>query len=276
MYSIKKMALAVAASALFSASVVAEDAADTTDNGWVGTVGAGLVMTGGNTETETGNALFDVTRTIGAWSHNFTTSALWTSDSQRTTAEKYFLSLQSNRDLSERSYLFGYASYDDDRFSSFDYQATAALGYGYQVIDKEAMHLKLEAGPGYRISRSFVYETAPVLDENGNPTGAVANVINPASGLPIKTGVLPKESEVVGRFAETFDWQFSDNAKLIQELNVETGSSNTVTRFIVAVETNVIGAIALRVSYGWKNNTDVAPGLEKTDTETGISLAYSF
>ncbi|MFK8019895.1 MAG: YdiY family protein [Pseudomonadales bacterium] len=266
MYSIKKIALAVSAGALFSATAIAQDVVDPAADGWVGTVGAGLVMTGGNTETETGNALFDVTRSIGAWTHNFTTSALWSSDSVRTTAEKYFLSLQSNRALSDRSYLFGYASYDDDRFSGFDYQATAALGYGYKVIATDAMNLNLEVGPGYRISRAFDFQ---------NPVTMMPE-IDEASGLQRKFGVLPKNNEMVGRFAETFDWQFSDNAKLIQELNIEAGSDNTVTRFIVAVETNVIGAIALRVSYGLKNNSDVAPGTEKTDTETGISLAYSF
>lgn len=266
MKSMKKMAAAIAACTMMSATANAEEAKDPAADGWVGTVGAGLVMTGGNTETESGNAIFDVTRSIGAWSHNVTTTALWTSDDVRTTAEKYFLSLQSNRALSDRSYLFGYASYDKDRFSSFDYQATAAFGYGYQVIMREDMNLKLEAGPGYRISRAFDFQ----VDAAGAP------VTDSATGRPIKLGVLPKDNEVVGRFAESFDWQFSDNAKLIQELNVEAGSDNTVTRFLVAVETNIIGAVALRVSYGLKNNTDVAPGTDKTDTETGISLAYSF
>ncbi len=244
----------------------AEEPADPEADGWTGSIGAGLVMTGGNTETESGNAVFHVTRTIGAWNHNLNTTALWTADAVRTTAEKYFLSFQTNRDLTDKSYLFAIASYDDDRFSSFDYQASTAVGYGYQVIDNDTMKLKLEAGPGYRVSRPFVYQT----DAMG------ANVVDPDTGLPIKIGVAPKDSEMIGRLAQSFNWKFSDNAKLIQELNVEAGSDNTVSRFLVAVETNVVGSIALRVSYGIKNNTDVAPGLEKTDTETAITLAYGF
>ncbi|MEM8498780.1 MAG: DUF481 domain-containing protein [Pseudomonadota bacterium] len=266
MRSIFSFAAATAFGLSLTATTFAEEAADPAADGWTGSIGAGLVMTGGNTETESGNAVLDITRSIGAWSHNLNTSALWTADSVRTTAEKYYLSFQSNRALSDKSYLFGVASYDDDRFSSFDYQASAALGYGYHLIANDSMNLKLEAGPGYRVSAPFIYQT----DAMG------MNVADANTGLPIKIGVGPKDNELIGRFAESFDWQFSDNAKLIQELNVEAGSDNTVTRFLVAVETNVVGSIALRVSYGIKNNTDVAPGLDKTDTETAITLAYGF
>lgn len=266
MRSIFSFAAATTLGLSLSAATLAEEAVDPAADGWTGSIGAGLVMTGGNTETESGNAVFDVTRSIGAWNHSLNTTALWTADSVRTTAEKYFISFQTNRDLSDKSYLFAIASYDDDRFSSFDYQASAAIGYGYQVIDTDKMNLKLEAGPGYRVSEPFVYQT--------DATGA--NVVDANTGLPIKIGVGPKENEMIGRFSESFSWQFSDNAKLVQELNVETGSSNTVSRFLVAVETNVVSSIALRVSYAIKNNTDVAPGLDKTDTETAITLAYGF
>ncbi len=238
---------------------------DPAADGWVGSIGAGLVTTSGNNETESGNAHFDVSRIIGDWTHSLNSTALYTADANRTTAEKYFLSLQTDWALSERSYLFGFVSYDDDRFSSFDYQATAALGYGRHLIVKDNMNLKVEFGPGYRLSKPFVFLT----------DAAGANVIDPITERPIKLGTRD-ENEVVARFAENFDWQFSNNAKLIQELNVEAGSDNTVSRFLVAVETNVIGSIALRVSYAIKNNTDVSPGTDKTDTETGISIAYSF
>lgn len=245
---------------------IAEDAVDPAADGWIGSIGAGLVTTSGNTETESGNAHFDISRIIGSWTHSLNSTALYTSDANRTTAEKYYLSLQTDRALNERSYVFGFASYDDDRFSAFDYQATAAVGYGRHLIISDKMNLKVEAGPGYRISRPFITQPDP-----NNPE----DVRRDENGNPLRFGI-EKDNELVGRFAESFDWQFSDNAKLLQELNVETGSDNTVSRLLLAVETNVIGSIALRVSYALKHNTDVAAGTDKTDTETGVSLAYSF
>lgn len=273
MKSIKLLASAAALSLSVSGLTQAQDAPaapeeNPADHRWVGTVGAGLVLNSGNTETSSGHGLFDVTRNLGAWAHNVSIAALWTADSFRTTAEKYFGAWQSNRSLNERSYLFGYASYDDDRFSGFDYQATASLGYGYRVIMEEKMNLTVEAGPGIRVSEAFTFAT----------DAAGENIIDMVDriGFPVKTGTEDRETEAIARLAEAFDWQFSDNAKLFQELNIEAGSDNTVTRFLVGLETTVVGSIAMRVSYGIKNNSDVPAGVEKTDTETALTLAYTF
>lgn len=264
MRTFKTLATGVALSFLATQGAFAQEAPA---KAWSGSIGAGLVYTSGNTETETGNAHFDLARSVGDWTHSLGATALYTADGDNTTAEKYFVALQTNRKLTDKSYLFGFTSYDNDRFSPFDYQATAAFGYGRHLIVSDAMNLKMEAGPGYRVSRPFNYIPDPV--------DATMNFIDPLTMRPVKNGSR-KENEAVLRFAENFDWQFSENAKLIQELNVEAGSDNTVTRFLVAVETNVIGAIALRVSYALKNNSEVTDGLKKTDSETGISLAYSF
>jgi putative salt-induced outer membrane protein len=45
---------------------------------------------------------------------------------------------------------------------------------------------------------------------------------------------------------------------------------------VSAIKTGLIGALALVASYTVKNNSDVPPGSEKTDTFTALSLEYAF
>ena len=61
-----------------------------------------------------------------------------------------------------------------------------------------------------------------------------------------------------------------------QSLSVNIGSSNTYSESISELRTNVVGDVALLVSYTIKNNSDVAPGTDKRDTYTAISLEYAF
>ena len=57
---------------------------------------------------------------------------------------------------------------------------------------------------------------------------------------------------------------------------VTAGSSNTYTESITALRAAVLGALGLTVSYTIQNNTDVVPGVEKTDTITAVGLDYEF
>lgn len=266
MHIFKSSIIALAVMAASSVSAHDEVAVDPAADGWTGGIGAGLVMTSGNTETENGSAYVDLTRLAGDWTHRLNVAGLYTADGGRTTAEKYFLSLQANRSLTEKSYVFGFASYDDDRFGSFEYQATAAVGYGRQLIANDTMNLSVEAGPGYRISKPFNF----ALAANG-----VDIYVDPVTNRKTKLGT-ESENEVIARFSEMFDWRFSPSAKFIQQLNVETGSDNTVSRLMLALETTVVGNIALRVSYNLKYTDNVSAGTDHADTETAVSLAYSF
>jgi len=62
------------------------------------------------------------------WRNNLAANMLYTKSSEVKTAEKYFLSGQSNYRYATHMSLFGRASYEDDRFSGFEYQGTATAG----------------------------------------------------------------------------------------------------------------------------------------------------
>ncbi len=237
------------------------------DNSWIGNVGVGVVVTGGNTENKTANANIDVTRDLDKWRHNLHIDSLYTADEQGATAEKYFGSFQSDYKLSERDYVFAYASYEDDRFSGFEWQATAVVGYGRILLATEDKNLNVEVGPGYRASR-----TAEVfqLDDNGDKLR-----VPPANDFNLLEDN-ESQNEAILRLAEHFDWQFSPSSKFVQELNVEVGADNTVTRGLLALESQIAGSLFVRLYFAIKHNKEVPDDTENADTETGVTIAYNF
>jgi putative salt-induced outer membrane protein len=214
----------------------------------------GFVSTSGNTETENINAKLKLLKETDNWRHEGNIAALSSSSEDQdtgeasTTAEKYTADAKSERKLSERAYVYGLATYEDDRFSGFDYQATVGAGYGYEVIATENKTLALEIGPGYRYSAV----------ENGED-----------------------EDEATLRLGEEFEWQFSDTAKFNQYLVVEGGDDNTITNVGVSLESALTGTLALKIGID-AEYTDEVPvdddGIkrEHTDTETYASIIYSF
>ena len=56
----------------------------------------------------------------------------------------------------------------------------------------------------------------------------------------------------------------------------EAGSSNTFTESVTDLRAQLIGSLALVVSYTVRHNSDVLLDSEKTDTRTALSLEYGF
>lgn len=240
------------------------------DNSWIGSLGLGMVVTSGNTENTNINSNIDITRDLERWRHNLHLDGLYTADEQGSTAERYFASWQSDYKLSERDYVFGYGSYEDDRFSAYEFQATVVIGYGRTLLATEDKNLNVEIGPGYRASR-----TAEVYEEvNGERVRTIVNPDGSRDFNLLEDNV--SEDEAIVRLAEHFDWQFSANSKFVQEFNVEVGAENTVARGLLALESQIAGSLFVRLYYAIKHNTDVPDDREKSDTETGVTIAYNF
>jgi len=55
---------------------------------------------------------------------------------------------------------------------------------------------------------------------------------------------------------------------------VETGSDNTYLQNDIGLEVSINGALALRLGYQVRHNSDVLPGTEKTDTLATVGLIY--
>jgi len=84
------------------------------------------------------------------------------------------------------------------------------------------------------------------------------------------------ESETIVRGGLDYKWQLSETAAFTQGITIESGQENTYTESVTALSAQLVGNLALVASYTIKNNSDVLPLIEKTDTYTALSLEYIF
>lgn len=226
-----------------SLTALAEEKPAPTPGVWKGEAELGLIYTSGNTETDTVNGKAKIGTEYDKWRHAAEISALKTSDQTGTTAQRYEAKGQSDYKFAEKEYFFGLITYEDDRFSGYDYRATIAVGYGRRVYNANAMMLDLEAGPGARRSKIT----------NGNT-----------------------DNDFFVRGAAKYAWAITTTSKFTEDLTVESGSDATISKSVTALSSKINGNLAMKVSYTFKHTSDVPPGFKKTDTETAITLVYSY
>ena len=232
----------IAVLAIAPLSLLAEEAEE--QSPWAGKATLGYLATSGNTENSTLNTGFEVGYTSGQWAHLLEAAAISASEDEATTAEAYNLGWKSERKISDQDFLFGRLRWRKDNFGAFDTQFSQTLGYGRRLIDNDKHKLNLELGVGARQSE---------LQLLGS-----------------------KENETIFTAGGYYKWQFSETAEFRQDLTVEAGGENTYTQSVTAISAKLLGEFALVASYTIKNNSDVPPLTDKTDTYTALSLEYLF
>jgi putative salt-induced outer membrane protein len=210
---------------------------------WFGHVKFGYLATSGNTENSNLNSSFQLGYTAGKWVHTLDAFAVYASENEATTAEAYELGWKTERNLSEVDFLFGRVNWRKDRFSGYPEQFSESVGYGRRLIDKAPHTLNAEIGVGARQAERI-------------------------DGVTENNGIL--------RAGLDYKWQFSETAAFTQDFVVEAGADNTYLESITAITARLIGDLALVASYTIKNNSDVLPGTESTDTYSAVSLEYAF
>ena len=227
---------------VFAGMVHAEEKAEP-ESPWFGNLLLGYLSTAGNTDTTSYNAKFGVGYKKNDWEHKFEASSIGADDGDVTTAESYQAGWRSAYNFTEHDFVFGSLDWRKDRFSGITEQISGALNYGRRVIDTTKHVLALGIGAGYRDS------------DRSDGTSS---------------------SNVIGRGSLLYNWIFTENSGFDQNLIVETGSDNTYIESVSAVRANLVGDLALILSYTIKHNTDVPPASENTDRLTAISVEYLF
>ena len=238
----------VIATALISAPLMAEDKAE-------GEFELGIIVTSGNTDTTSLKGKIAYKHELESWSNQYQLDALYKKDEigegdakvSQTTAQKYFLSGQGDYKLNDKhSALFVFASYEDDKFSGFEYQSTIAAGYSDQLFKTDTSYFKYNVGPGYSFSKVDAGE---------------------------------KGESAVLRLAAEYQYKFSANAKFTQKLSTEAAlesGKNTKTKSESAISANLMGSLSMKAAYTITHNSEVPAEKENTDTTTSITFVYLF
>ena len=84
------------------------------------------------------------------------------------------------------------------------------------------------------------------------------------------------ESEAIAVAKLDYNWQISENARFTQLIAMEYGKTNTKTVSESALLTKINGSLQMKFAYNITHNSDVSIDKENTDTETSLTLVYSF
>ena len=211
---------------------------------WKGEGELGFTSTSGNTDSENLNARLGVSREEGKWKHAASLRAIKNTTDNDTTANSLLFREKSEYKLGEKSYAFGQLRYEDDEFSGYDYQASIAFGLGSRFIENERHFLDASIGLGYRSIKD---------SDTGN-----------------------SEEDAIITGTVDYAYKVSETATFTQTFFVESGAENTYSESDTGFKTQIAGNLASKIGYLVKHNSDVPPGIEKTDKIFSVSLVYGF
>ncbi len=208
----------------------------------------GFIATSGNTDTTSVKGKISAHQELARWSNDYKAEALYKKDEindvSQTTAQKYFLSAQGNYKLDNPNHrVFAFLSHEDDRFSAFDYQSTLAAGWSQKVWDNPESKFGYSIGPGYALAKR----------RDGS-----------------------SENGLIVRAALDYQWKISETSQFKQLISTEVGSDNTKSKSESSVSAKINDDLSLKVSLVLDHNTDVTGTIEKLDTQTAVTLVYTF
>lgn len=176
-----------------------------------------------------------------------------------TTDSKWAVAAQSNYTIEAdgNNYLYGNLSYAEDRFSSFDLQSSVAMGWGRNWYKTEKVSLFADIGPGYKhdvISAIGATATDPAM-----PTESQDAFIIQAQALYINqiNPYVEFRQYLVGKYAPDSE-------------------QNSIYKSETSLTTKLMESLQFKFSLTFDYNTEVGEEFENLDTQTAMTLVYSF
>ncbi|WP_333608268.1 DUF481 domain-containing protein [Arsukibacterium sp.] len=220
---------------------------------WQTSAELGAITTSGNTVGTSVTGKIDARQDLEQWSNQYIFSAYFKEDEKTNadgervkerSAERYLISGKGAYKLNkEHDNLFVFGSHTDDKFGAFETYTTLAVGYGTRLFDAEHQSLDVEIGPGYFRGKRANEDT---------------------------------ESGLIARGAASYKWQLSESAAFTQTLSIEYGDDNTRTVAESAISARINNAMQMKAAFLVQNDSDVPVDKKRTDTQTSLTLVYSF
>jgi putative salt-induced outer membrane protein YdiY len=236
-------------------------AADTLDpvnaNGWNTSAELGAISTSGNTVGTSVTGKIDAKQETAKWSNEYILAGYFkdeevTNDDgekvRERSAQRYSVSAKAGYKLlhDDHGKLFALATHVDDRFGAYTRYSTIGIGYGTQTYQSDTHTLDVEIGPGY------------------------------FRGVRTEGNVQTVENGGTIRGAALLKWKLSDSAQFSQNLIVERGTDNTHSIAETAVRTKINSTMQMKAAFNVRNDTNVPADKKNTDTQTSVTLVYSF
>ena len=222
----------------------------------------GALLKTGDTESRDLKAGFDLDYKEGRWLSLLRTDLLVRkseeeddegNESLETSDQKWSISSQTNYSLEEdgKNYIFANISYEDDRFSSFDSQSSISAGWGRQWYETETTSLFADIGPGYKRDKAKATDTEAAETQDA----------------------------VIAQAQMLYTHKLNEHVEFKQYLVAKyalDSDENSVYKAETSITTKLIDTLQLKFSYQIDHNTEVDDGSENTNTQTSMTLVYSF
>lgn len=170
-----------------------------------------------------------------------------------TTDNRWDILTQTNYTIGEagKNYLYGNLAYEQDKFSGFESQSSFSAGWGRHWYETKASSFFVDIGPGikYDVTR----------------TTSNAESVNNTS-LIIQAQALYKH-------------KFNDYVEFRQYLIAKQATKsgeNSVYKSETSVTAKLIDALQLKFAIRLDYDTDVEEGFDNANSETSMTLIYSF
>ena len=219
-------------------------ASNVSAEGWQGAGELGAVIANGNSNSEVINAALTVEKITTTWEHKAQLKWLTAEDDGEKSADALSAEWVSRYNLDERQFVFGSLRYFDDDFDSFTEIKTLGAGYGYRIFMGDITSWEVSAGLGYR-------DTEEELSGED------------VSGLALLA-------------FSSFEHKFNESTSVFDEFRLEYTSDNTFAENIAGIKVAMSDALALKVAYEVRHNTDVESDKANTDTLTSVGITYAF
>ncbi len=223
------------------------------DTGWNTSAELGAITTSGNTVGASVTGKIDARQELENWSNQYILSGFFKED-ERSLPDGEMVRLRSAQRISvsakaayrlleEGKKLFVLGTHVDDRFGAYTDYNTMAVGHSTRLYQAGANSVDVELGPGY-----FSGTRAAGATESGFTV----------------------------RGAAALRWQLSPSAVFSQTASVERGTSNVHSSAEAALSTKINGTMQMKAAFVARNDTNVPEGKKNTDTQTSLTLVYSF
>jgi putative salt-induced outer membrane protein YdiY len=220
---------------------------------WYTSAELGAISTSGNTTGTSVTGKVDARHEMTNWSNEYIFSGYFkedeivNDDGSRTrtkSAQRYSLSAKAAYKLltdGNRAFVLG--SHVNDMFGAYTRYSTLSVGYGTQLLRREDKTVDVELGPGY-----FHGENAEGHIESG----------------------------MTVRGAAQLRWRVSPSAAFSQSVSVERSASNTHSIAETSLSTKINGTMQMKAAFSARSDSNVPAEKKNTDTQTSLTLVYSF
>ncbi len=222
----------------------------------------GMLFKTGDTKSADVKAGFDFAHELAAWKSTVQLDLLVKKTEEEddsgdeqfiTSDQKWTAVAQTNYTLSKTSpnYIYANVSYEDNRFSNFDSQSSISTGWGRRWFETEKATLDADIGPGFK--RDVIRATDTTPEETRSAFIIQAQALYKRQ---INEHVLFKQL-------------------LVAKYATKSGENSTY-KARTSITTKLIETLQLKFSFTVDYNTDVEEDKENVNTETAMTLVYSF